>query len=156
MPGVEVVRHQNLGDERRGVHEQQDDSGNHGHAMALELPPHEQPLRGEVETFLLGREASRRRGIERRVRDEMARLTRQRSEPLRAHRAAPPASRIRGSSAISARSEISTPMTIISARNIRNEPARYMSWLFSALSSIGPAVGSDSTTAVISVPEMMC
>ena len=29
-----------------------------------------------------------------------------------------------------------------------------MSWLFSAASSIGPVVGSDSTTAVISAPEI--
>ena len=33
--------------------------------------------------------------------------------------------------------------------NIRNEPARYMSWLRSASSSIGPVVGSDITTETI-------
>ena len=31
-----------------------------------------------------------------------------------------------------------------------------MSWLFSAASSIGPVVGSDSTTAMISAPEITC
>ena len=36
------------------------------------------------------------------------------------------------------------PITVSTARNIRNEPARYMSWLCSAASSIGPVVGSDN------------
>ncbi len=40
--------------------------------------------------------------------------------------------------------------------NIRNEPARYMSWLRSALSSIGPVVGSDMTTETIAAPEITC
>ena len=52
-------------------------------------------------------------------------------------------------------SEISTPITVRKARNIRNEPARYMSWLCNALISIGPVVSSDSTIAVISAPEMI-
>ncbi len=41
-----------------------------------------------------------------------------------------------------------------SARNIRNDPARYMSWLCSARSIIGPVVGSESTTATMVEPEM--
>ncbi len=40
--------------------------------------------------------------------------------------------------------------------NIRNEPARYMSWLRSASSSIGPVVGSDITTETIAAPEITC
>ena len=67
----------------------------------------------------------------------------------------PPCSRMRGSRMASARSEISTPITVRKARNIRNEPARYMSWLFSARMSSGPVVSSDSTMAVISAPEMI-
>ena len=74
VPRMEVVRHQNLGHERRSVHEQEDDPGNDGHAVALELPPHQHPLRGEVEVLLLGREAGGRRRIERRLGDEVPRL----------------------------------------------------------------------------------
>ena len=38
---------------------------------------------------------------------------------------------------------------------MRNEPARYMSCDFRAAMSNGPVVGSDSTMATISAPEMM-
>ncbi len=40
--------------------------------------------------------------------------------------------------------------------NMRNEPARYMSWLRKASSSIGPVVGSDSTTETTAAPEITC
>ena len=40
--------------------------------------------------------------------------------------------------------------------NIRNEPARYMSWLRNASSSIGPVVGNDITTETITAPEITC
>src|SRR6202007_3090243 len=36
------------------------------------------------------------------------------------------------------------------------EPARYMSWLRSASSSIGPVVGKDITTETIAAPEITC
>ncbi|MNF00417.1 hypothetical protein D3C80_1992440 [compost metagenome] len=52
-------------------------------------------------------------------------------------------------------SDTRTPITVRKARNIRKEPARYMSWLCSARMSIGPVVSSDSTTAVISAPDMI-
>ena len=47
------------------------------------------------------------------------------------------------------------PITVKIARNIKNEPARYMSWLCKEAISNGPVVGSESTTAVTSAPEMM-
>ena len=47
-------------------------------------------------------------------------------------------------------------MTVNSARNIRNEPARYMSWLRKASSSIGPVVGKESTIETMAAPEITC
>ena len=41
------------------------------------------------------------------------------------------------------------PMTVSVATNIRKVAARLTSWVLSALSSIGPVVGSDSTTETI-------
>ena len=46
------------------------------------------------------------------------------------------------------------PITVRNAMNIRNEPARYMSWLRSASSSIGPVSGSDITTETMTEPEI--
>ena len=46
------------------------------------------------------------------------------------------------------------PITVSNDRNIRNDPARYWSWLRSASSSIGPEVCSESTTATIAEPEI--
>ena len=42
-------------------------------------------------------------------------------------------------------SEINVPITVSTETIKMIEPARYMSWLISALSSNGPVVGSDST-----------
>ena len=39
---------------------------------------------------------------------------------------------------------------------MRNDPARYMSWLCNARTSIGPVVGSDSTTETMAAPETIC
>src|SRR5207302_3650938 len=72
------------------------------------------------------------------------------------HARRPDCRRIRGSSAASARSDNSTPITVRDAMNIRNEPARNMSWLRSASSSIGPVVGSDITTETIAAPDITC
>ena len=44
-----------------------------------------------------------------------------------AHRRSPPCRRMRGSSAASAMSDRNMPMTVSIDRNIRNDPARYMS-----------------------------
>ena len=63
---------------------------------------------------------------------------------------------MRGSSTASRMSETSMPTTVSTARNIRNEPARYMSWLCSEESSIGPVVGSDITAETITEPETIC
>ena len=48
------------------------------------------------------------------------------------------------------------PITVSTARNIRNEPARYMSWLCSAASNIGPVVCSDITAETITEPDTTC
>ncbi len=48
------------------------------------------------------------------------------------------------------------PTTVSTARNIRNEPARYMSWLCSEESSIGPVVGSDMTADTMTELETIC
>ena len=66
-----------------------------------------------------------------------------------------PCSLILGSRIANAISEMSTPITLRNARNIRKDPARYMSWLLSARMRRGPVVSSDSTIAVISAPEMI-
>ena len=47
------------------------------------------------------------------------------------------------------------PTTVSSASSIRNEPARYMSWVCSARSSIGPVVGSESTIETTAAPEII-
>ena len=47
------------------------------------------------------------------------------------------------------------PTTVSVATNSRKVAARLTSWVFSAPSSIGPVVGSDSTTETITEPEMI-
>src|SRR5579875_1002818 len=146
---------------------EQDRARQHGKAVAAQLPPHHAPLRGGIETLLRWGQPLGRVGIERPGRDIMGqrlrgvrrhRIFHRRAAggPDPAHRRRPACNRIRGSSAASARSEISTPITVMNARNIRNEPARYMSWLRSASSIIGPVVGRAITTETITVPEMTC
>src|SRR5262249_11571353 len=134
--------------------QQQKDAGYHGEAMAEKPPPHHLPLRGQVVALLFRRQLFDRIGIERFARNGMpdardARL----GAVVRGHLVAPPPSRMRGSRAASAMSDSSTPTTVSTARNIRNEPARYMSWLRSASSSIGPVVGSDMTCETMTAPD---
>src|SRR5215469_11792498 len=139
--------------------------------MAAELPPHHPPLGRHVETLLRWRHPLDRVGVERRARDVVWQLivgvngrrvlvaaARRAAgcEGQIAHRRRPACRRIRGSSTASARSDTNTPITVKNAMNIKNEPARYMSWLRSASSSIGPVVGKDITTETIAAPEITC
>src|SRR5207244_10542508 len=73
-----------------------------------------------------------------------------------AHAWRPTWRRMRGSSAANARSDKNTPITVRNAMNIRKEPARNMSWLRSASSSIGPVVGKDMTIDTTAAPEITC
>src|SRR6185436_13581696 len=106
------------------------DRGQHRNPMASELQRHQLPLRGEVDLFLLRGGALDRIGVERGGRD----IVRQRrrnavGRGLLVHLLAPAPRRMRGSSSASMMSEMKTPTTVRNAMNIRNEPARYISWL---------------------------
>src|SRR5207249_4009580 len=124
------------------------------------------PLRGAVEPLLRRRHDLDRIGVERRRRDvvrhrigDAARLVgrgRAGADADLAHGWRPTCRRMRGSSAASARSDRNTPITVRKAMNIRKEPARNMSWLRSASSSIGPVVGSDMTIDTTAAPEITC
>src|SRR5579883_585029 len=160
MAGMMAVRCQKFAEGDREIHRNEQHSRDHGHAMTLQFPPHELPLRCHVEPLLLRRHRLDDMGIEGFGRYVVW-------QPLRSHavrcvcgvglhRVLPPVSRMRGSSAASARSESSIPRTVRSARNMRNEPARYISWLRSASSSIGPVVGRFITTETTVAPEMIC
>src|SRR6266513_1812966 len=61
---------------------------------------------------------------------------------------------ILGSIQASATSASRLPTISMSARNRRNVPARYMSWLVSARMNMGPVVGSESTIPRIVAPEI--
>src|SRR6185503_1412168 len=141
---LQLVRRDELAHQRRGIEQQQDGARDHRDAMAAELPPHDLPLRRAVEALLLRRQRFCGLGVKRLLRDVV----------FESYFATPPVRRMRGSSAASSRSEMNIPITVSSDRNIRNEPARYWSWLRSASSSIGPEVCSDSTTATIAEPEI--
>src|SRR5262245_11201865 len=152
----EVVRRQELAKHDHEIENGEDDARDEGKPVALEFPPHELPLRSHVDSLLLLAHHLRGGGIEGRGRHKVfERLARRRQRCHIVHFVLPPCSLMRGSSTASARSEMSTPITVRKARNIRNEPARYMSWLFNARISRGPVVSSDSTIAVISAPEMI-
>src|SRR5436190_16228489 len=137
--------------------------------MAAKAPPHQPPLRGAVEPLLRRRHDVDRIGVERGRRDVMRqRLAagglaggfvggrRAGADGDFAHCWRPTCRRMRGSSAANARSDRNTPITVRNAMNIRNEPARNMSWLRSASSSIGPVVGSDMTIDTTAAPEITC
>src|SRR5690606_38207132 len=109
-----------------------------------ELPPHQLAVGREMDFRLRIRHLLDGIWIERRVRHEM-RKRRARRRKHGAHFLCPPCSRMRGSRIARAMSDMSIPITVRNARNIRKDPARYMSWLCSALISIGPVVSSDST-----------
>src|SRR5437016_4775842 len=167
---IEAVRRQELADQDRQVHRQQDRAGDDGNTVAQQLPPHHPPLRGHVEAFLRRRHPLDHVGVERRAGDVMreqasgsldclalaARGRAAGSEGQIAHRLRPACRRIRGSSKANARSEMNTPITVRNDINIKNDPARYMSWLRRASSSIGPVVGRDITTETIAAPEITC
>src|SRR5579872_1454199 len=167
MAAVEAVRRQKLREKGGDVQGQQDRAGKHRDAVARQPPPHQPPLRGAIEALLRRRHhldgirvERRRRDVVRRACDRLPRWhdlgRRARIEPHLVHARRPDCSRMRGSSTASARSDSRTPITVKNAMNIRNEPARNMSWLRSASSSIGPVVGSDMTTDTIAAPEITC
>src|SRR5215472_3949248 len=170
VAGVQTIRGEKLADQDRQIHDQQHHTGYDCHSVATELPPHHPPLRRHVESFLRRRHPLDRIGIERRGRNVVWKLTvgvsaRRAATGARrvsgcecqiAHRWRPDCRRIRGSSTASARSDTNTPITVKNDINIKKEPARYMSWLRSASSSIGPVVGRDITTETIAAPEITC
>src|SRR6185436_18061873 len=147
---VQVVGREHLAHQDRGIQREQDRRREHRDAVAPEFPPHDLPLRGAVEALRLRGQLLGRVGLERLGGDVVLEL----GLRGRAHLAAPPVRRMRGSSIASSRSEMNMPITVSSARNMRNEPARYWSWLLSASSSIGPEVCSESTTATMAEPEI--
>src|SRR3954468_17112902 len=146
----EVVGRDQLAHQDRGIERRENDRRGDRDAVAAELPPHDLPLRGAVEALLLRGHRLRGVRIPRLARD----VVRDRAGGALVHRATPPVRRMRGSSTASSRSDMNMPITVRSERNIRKEPARYWSWLFSASSSIGPEVCSESTTATIAEPEI--
>src|SRR5260370_10357035 len=150
-----VVGRQDLAHRDRQIHGKEDGAGQHGDAVALQLPPHHAPLRRHVVALLRRRHHLRRIRIERLRGREVRRPIGGEHVGL-AHRVTPPDRRMRGSSAARARAEMNMPITVRAARNIRNEPARYMSWLRNASSSIGPVVGRLITIDTTAAPEMMC
>ena len=129
----EIVWRQELAEEDHEIENGEHDARNEGKPVALELPPHEPPLRRHVDALLLLAHRLGGGGIEGRRRHiVLERLARRRQRCHVVHFVLPPCSLMRGSSTASARSEMRTPITVRKARNIRNEPARYMSWLLSA------------------------
>src|SRR5688572_4587542 len=153
VAGVLLVGRQELHHHDRSIHDAEDDRGQHRNAVTLELQRHQLPLRGEVDLLLLGGSALNRIGIERR-RGHIMRQRHRCAARLLVHLLAPAPRRMRGSSSASMMSEMKTPTTVRNAMNIRNEPARYMSWLRSESSSIGPVSGSDITTDTMTEPEI--
>src|SRR5688572_7385985 len=155
IAGMQIVRRQELADENREIKRGEQNARGKGDLVPLELPPHQPPLRGHVDAHMLVRHRFDRGGIEggggNVVRERLARRGKRRL----GHLVLPPWSLMRGSSATRAKSDMRTPITVRKARNIRNEPARYMSWLCNALMSMGPVVSKDRTMAVISAPEII-
>src|SRR6185295_4584785 len=141
---VQVVGREDFAHQDRGVEGEQDRAGDDRDTVPAELPPHDLPLRGAIEALLRGRQLLRRVRLEGLGGDVVFYF----------YFAVPPVRRMRGSSAASSRSEMNMPITVSSERNIRNDPARYWSWLRNASSSIGPEVCSESTTATIAEPEI--
>src|SRR6266566_1490744 len=166
MSAVEPVGREEFAKQNDRVKGQQQRSRGHRDAVPAEPPPHQLPLRGAVEPLLRRRHDLDRIGVERRRRDVMRHRLggaaclvgcgRAGADADLAHGWRPTCRRMRGSSAASARSDRNTPITVRKAMNIRNEPARNMSWLRKASSSIGPVVGSDMTIDTTAAPEITC
>src|SRR5437870_4334489 len=106
---MQVERREELAHQDRGVEGEQDRARPDRDPVAAELPPHDLPLRGAVEALLLGRELVGGIRLER-LRVDIV---------LQLYFAAPPVRRMRGSSAASSRSEITVPITVSRARNMR-------------------------------------
>src|SRR5712671_1986907 len=168
VPAVEPVGREKLAEQDDQVERQQQRARYDRDAVPAKAPPHQPPLRGAVEPLLRRRHDIDRVGVERGRRDEMrqwlaadgpvrfVRGRRSGGDADFAHCWRPTWRRMRGSSAASARSDRNTPITVRNAMNIRNEPARNISWLRSASSSIGPVVGNDMTIDTTAAPEMTC
>src|SRR5579863_1642957 len=163
VAGIEPVRRDDLADQGRRVHRQQQTAGDHRDAVTAQPPPHQPPLRRLVETLLPGGHRLDRHRVERRRRDVMRqRIGRRIAAPVGGiegdvgHCRRPDCRRMRGSSAASAKSDNRTPITVRNDMNIRNEPARYMSWLRSATSNIVSFVGNAITTETMTAPEITC
>src|SRR5215470_7299647 len=119
-------------------------SAHHGHAMLPEPPPHELPLRGDIDPLLLRGRGNRPRhgragGIE--------------SEARIGHHVS--SMRMRGSISTSKMSEASVPITVITPRRSTMVPARNMSCAMRALRRRGPTVGKPSTRDTMMLPDTM-
>ena len=125
VAGIRIVGCDQFGDRQKAVDQDQEHGRDHRQPVALEFPPHQPPLRGEVDPFLRGRQLGDGRDIEGFVGDVVGeRGAGRRHRDLDVHFVAPPCMRIRGSRKASARSETRTPMIVSVASSIRNEPAR--------------------------------
>src|SRR5438132_526729 len=166
MTAVEPVRREKFAKQDGHVKHQQQRARGQRDPVPAKPPPHQLPLRGAVEPLLRRGHDLDRIGVERRRRDVMRHRVGDAAGPVGRGRAGgdadlahgwrPTCRRMRGSSAASARSDRNTPITVRKAMNIRNEPARNMSWLRSASSSIGPVVGNDMTIDTTAAPEITC
>src|SRR5690606_35265542 len=152
VPGVERIWGQELADQDRQVEDGEHASGDHGQAVALQLPPDDLPLRGHVPGLQRRRQRRLLFRIPGRLVDVVA--IGGRASRFGAHRAAPSPSLIRGSSNASSRSEIRTPITVRTDSHSTKDPAMYMSWLCRALRNRGPVVWSPSTIETMVAPEM--
>src|SRR5579862_474654 len=168
MAAIEPVGRKELAEQDHHVKSEEERPGGDGNPVPAQPPPHQQQRRRAVEALLRRGHAVDGIRVERRPRHVMrhhhtypapARLVGWHGVPGDAdfaHCRRPTWRRIRGSSAASARSDRKTPMTVKNAMNIRNEPARNISWLRRASSSIGPVVGSDITMETTAAPEITC
>src|SRR3984893_3344339 len=166
MPAVEAVGREKFAEQDGRVKHQQQHARGQRDPVPAKPPPHQLPLRGAVEALLRRGHDLDRVGVERRRRnvmryrggDAVGSVGRGRAggDADLAHGWRPSCRRVGGLSAASARSDKNRPSTVGKAMNIRTEPARNMSWLRSASSSIGPVVGSDMTIDTTAAPEITC
>src|SRR3990170_2811519 len=134
---VQIVGRQELADQYPEIKRCQEYAGYNGKPVLSEFPPHQPQLRRLKDLRLLRRHRLDRLQVKGRGGNVVLQWSTWSGQGrMRGHLVLPPCKRIRGSSSASARSEIRTPMTVRKARNMRNDPARYMSWLCSALISI--------------------
>src|SRR5262249_32686438 len=138
-----------IGEEVSNQHDQveadDDDPTGNRHAMLLEAPPHQLPLRRHEDALFL---PARRRnghvdGHARRVEDEIGPGHQESS------------SRMRGSTHTSRMSEISVPITVMTPSRSTMVPAKNMSCGMSDFRRSGPTVGSPSTSDTMMLPDTM-